>query len=123
MLSFDFISSAHTPTSYSRMQRMCVLAYVVWAEKKIKIRIEQIASEYFVTLSQANWLRDGPVNNLSGSFAMCHSQAIWSLANRLQAVDHWLMQLSNIDGEAQVHLPQITLQSWKDTLKRENNQK
>ena len=29
MLSFDFISSAHTPTSYSRMQRMCVLAYVV----------------------------------------------------------------------------------------------
>jgi len=56
MLSFDLISSTHTLTSYSHMQRTCVLAYVVWAKKKIKIRTEQTTSGYFATLSQANWL-------------------------------------------------------------------
>ena len=71
MLSLDLISSAHTLTSYSHMQRVCVLAYVVWTKKKIRLRIVQTANKYFVTLSEANWSRDGHANSLSGS-SICH---------------------------------------------------
>ena len=67
MLSLDLISSAHTLTSYSHMQRVCVLAYVVWTKKKIRIRIVQTANKYFVILSEANWSQDGHANSLSGS--------------------------------------------------------
>ena len=80
MLSPVLISSAHTLTSCSHMQRVCVLAYVVWAEKKIKIRTERLP----VGISRPCRGLIGRVDSLSRSSTTCHSWVVWSPPGRLK---------------------------------------
>lgn len=126
-LSYNFQVLYHPyPKLFPCLTVVCLCVCVCWqlCIGQVQSRIQSTKIVQLATQSHPKvmWWLQGACQHSHPDHLPCGFQKLaWLPPSRLQVAKSLSMQISKVEGEVQVHLPQIILKPWKDILKRKCN--